>query len=84
MVWVWRAFGNIPSWACRVQPCMMGWRQIVPRWWVRLLPRPVGQWFCARLPRWLTEADVSPNCLGCQRLQQAASPGVLPKAAAPV
>ena len=72
MLWLWRVVG-FPSWGCRVQPCTMGWRRIVPRWWVRLLPRPVGQWLCARLPRWATEADVSPDCFGCQRFRQAAA-----------
>jgi len=68
-----RAIGRIPTWAYRVQPCTMGWRQTELRLWLRLLPRPVRQWLGVRLPGWLVETDVSPNCTACARFHRAAS-----------
>ena len=67
MTWIWLLCGRIPSWACRVCPCVNGWRQFVPRRWTRLLPRSVRWEIAARLPRFLTQKDISPDCVTCQR-----------------
>ena len=73
MPWLCRALRKIPTWAYRVRPCVMGWRQTKLRLWLRLLPRPAMRWFVVHLPGWMVEADVSPNCAACTRFRRTAS-----------
>jgi len=84
MVWLCRALRKIPTWAYRVQPCIMGWRQSEPRLWLRLLlrllPLQAVHWLVAPLPGWATHADVSPDCMNCARFQAADSRRALQKA----
>ena len=67
MTWVWSLLGYIPAWACRVRPCCYGWRRFIPRYWTRLLPRSVRWEIAAHLPRFLTQKDISPDCVNCRR-----------------
>jgi hypothetical protein len=77
MPWLCRVLRKIPTWAYRVRPCIMGWRQSEPRLWLRLLlrllPLQAVHWPTARLPRWATHADTSPDCINCARFQAVAS-----------
>jgi len=72
MALLWRLIGRIPAWACRIGPCHPGWRVSALRCWVRILPAAARRWVARRrLPRWMVEVDISPDCAHCRRFMEA-------------